>query len=132
MIEYPSLVWTFREVEERIEYLDVFSDSDWAGCLKTRSSTSGGVASIAGGAIKTWSSTQSVCALSGGEAEYYSLVNVAAEGLAIQALALDLGWKLKLRIWVDATAAKGIASRTGLGKIRHMETRPGFCGCRMP
>ena len=99
------------------------SDSDWAGYLKTRRSTSGGVAAIAGGAIKTWSSTQSVAAISCGEAEYYSLVKAAAEALGIQALAKVLGWDLRIQLWVDATAAKGIASRTGLGKVRHTETR---------
>jgi hypothetical protein len=123
LLEYPALVWTFDETDEPFEYIDIFSDSDWAGCLKTRRSTSGGVASIAGGAIKTWSSTQSVAALSSGEAEYYALVKAAAEGLGIQSLAKDLGWDFKVRIWVDATAARGIACRTGLGKIRHMETK---------
>ena len=123
LLEYPALVWTFDETDDPFEYIDIFSDSDWAGCLKTRRSTSGGVASIAGGAIKTWSSTQSVAALSSGEAEYYALVKAAAEGLGIQSLAKDLGWDFKVRIWVDATAARGIVCRTGLDKIRHMETK---------
>ena len=33
----------------------------------------------------------------------------------------DLGSKLDLEILTDATAARGIASRTGLGKTRHIE-----------
>jgi hypothetical protein len=123
LLDYPSLVWSFKEFEDTLEYMDVFGDSDWAGCLKTRRSTSGGIASIEGCAVKTWSSTQATPALSSGEAEYYSLVKAAAEGLGIQSLLIDLGWSVKLRVWIDATAAKGVASRTGLGKIRHMETR---------
>ena len=33
----------------------------------------------------------------------------------------DMGIKVEIRIRTDASAAKGIASRRGLGKIRHIE-----------
>ena len=33
----------------------------------------------------------------------------------------DLGVEVKIRLRTDASAAKGIASRRGLGKIRHLE-----------
>ena len=46
-----------------------------------------------GGALKSWSSTQATVAMSSGEAEYYALVKGAAEGLGMQALMKDLGWK---------------------------------------
>ena len=62
-------------------------------------------------------------ALSSGEAEYDALVKAAAEALGAQALALDLGWTTKVRIWIDASAAKSMASRIGLGKMRHLEVR---------
>ena len=51
-----------------------WSDTDHAGCTETRKSTSGGIIQIGGHCIKTWSTTQSVIALSLGEAEYYGLV----------------------------------------------------------
>ena len=70
--------------------------------------------------MKTWSSTQSVPALSSGEAEYYALVKAAAEALGIQALAKDLGLEMNIRFWADSTAAKAIVVRIGLGKVRHM------------
>ena len=35
----------------------------------------------------------------------------------------DLGWKQQVRIWVDSSAAKSIASRSGLGRVRHVEVR---------
>ena len=31
-----------------VDMIDVYSDTDWAGCLKTRKSTSGGVSCLAG------------------------------------------------------------------------------------
>ena len=38
-------------------------------------------------------------------------------------LLFDLGVKLKLRFWTDSTASKGICSRQGLGKVRHLDTQ---------
>ena len=34
----------------------------------------------------------------------------------------DLDVKLPVRAWTDSSAALAIASRSGLGKIRHLET----------
>ena len=63
-------------------------------------------------------------ATSSGEAKYYAIVKAASEALGIEALARDLGWKAKIQILVDSSAARAIASRTGLGKTRHIEVRP--------
>ena len=101
----------------------MYTDSDWAGDKNTRKSTSGGVAVVGGGTIKSWASTQSTRALSSGEAEYYALIKAAAEGLGMQSIARDLGFDLVIRIWVDSSAAKAIVSRIGLGKVRHMEVK---------
>ena len=117
LIEYPRLVWRCaREPDEDYNTLRVFSDSDWAGCVRTRRSTSGGVVVVACMAVKHWSTTQSTTALSVGEAEYVALVKAATEALGIQALARDLGWELKIEIGVDSSTAKSIASRSGLAK----------------
>ena len=56
-------------------------------------------------------------------AHNYAAVKGAAEGLGFQSLAADLGWPLKVRLWIDSSAAKAVASRIGLGKIRHVEVR---------
>jgi hypothetical protein len=34
----------------------------------------------------------------------------------------DLGIKAPLRVWTDSSAAIGICSRQGLGKLRHLDT----------
>ena len=78
---------------------------------------------IAGGVVKTWSSTQATLSLSVGEAEYYAMIKAAAEGFGIQALAKDVGYCFQLRNWADSTTAKAIATRIGLGKVRHMEVK---------
>jgi len=76
-----------------------------------------------GGILKTWSSTQASIAQSSGEAEYYALVRAASEILGMQSIMHDLGWYCKIRLLVDSSAAKSIASRTGLGKLRHLEIK---------
>ena len=44
------------------------------------------------------------------------MVTGCAEGLGLQALAEDLGWKVTVRIWTDSSAAKAVAKKTGAGK----------------
>jgi hypothetical protein len=71
--------------------------------------------------VRGWSSTQKVIALSSGEAEYYGMVRGGPEGLGTQSIFMDMHGKCKLKLHEDSSAAKGIAERSGLGKIRHIE-----------
>jgi len=111
----------YLKPQGKTKYLDVWVDTDFAGCLKTRKSTSGGVVMFGQHIIKTWSSTQTTIALSSGEAEYYGMVKGAAVAMGIKSMFADLGVEVKIRVRTDASAAKGIASRRGLGKVRHIE-----------
>ena len=104
----------------------LFVDSDWAGCRKTRRSTSGGVIMIGGHCIKAWSHTQGTIALSSAEAEYYAMVEGAARAKGLQTLAKEiglLGMDGPITLNTDSSAAKSFASRRGLGRMRHVETR---------
>ena len=58
--------------------LHVFSDSDWAGDVATRKSTSGFLAQLCGTTIVFGSRTQATIATSSGEAEMYGLVTADA------------------------------------------------------
>ena len=71
--------------------------------------------------IKTWSSSQQVIALSSGEAEYYGLVKGATIAIGMKGMLKDFGIDVSIVMCTDASAAKGIASRRGLGKVRHIE-----------
>ena len=73
--------------------------------------------------IKDYSKTQSNIALSSGEAEFYSMVGATSEALGLKAMTCDYADKLDPWLHVDASAALGVAQRTGLGKIRHLDTR---------
>ena len=41
----------------------------------------------------------------------------------MQSIMHDLGWHCKIRLLVDSSVAKSIASRTGLGQLRHLEIK---------
>ena len=43
-------------------------------------------------------------------------------GLGFQGFMKDLGHEIPLRVWTDSSAAIGICSRQGLGKLRHIDT----------
>ena len=103
--------------------LHVYTDSDFAGYVKSRKSSSGGVVFLGKSTIRTWSSNQSVIALSSGEAEYYALVKGASQGIGVQNIMNYLGVEVieKVQLLSDASAAIGIASRRGSGKVRHIE-----------
>ena len=74
--------------------------------------------------IKAWSSTQTVIALSSGEAEYYGLVKGAAQGIGVDSLLKEWGVQHNIRLKTDAAAAKGIAQRRGTGKVRRAPSFP--------
>jgi hypothetical protein len=73
--------------------------------------------------VKHWSSTQSSVTLSSGEAEFHGVVKGAGVGLGFQALLRDFGIDVPVRLWTDSSAAIGICSRQGLGKLRHLDTK---------
>ena len=105
------------------ELLVAYVDSDWAGCRRTRKSTSGGIICHGAHVVKSWSTTQATIALSSGEAELYANIEGAARLMGAQSLAADLGWSVGLEMHTDSSAGKSIASRQGIGKVRHLDTK---------
>ena len=73
--------------------------------------------------LKTWCTAQTTVALSSAEAELVAAVRGSAEGLSMQALQRDFGRQGGLRIHLDSSAVIGVVRRTGVGKIRHVDTR---------
>ena len=49
------------------------------------------------------------------------MVKGASVGIGIRQMLADFGVASGIRVSTDASAAKGIASRRGLGKMRHIE-----------
>ena len=116
----PRLVYTYPQ--QTVGEADVYTDSDWAGGPKTRKSTSGGCVMLGCHAIKHWSSTQTSVALSSGEAEFAEVTRGSGQDLGYQALLRDSGVEAHLGVCIGSSAAIGICSRQGLGKLRHLDT----------
>jgi hypothetical protein len=119
-----SVVWQFKWQSCEQE-LSLYTDSDWAGCRRTRRSTSGGVVLLGSHCLKTWSSTQAPVALSSAEAEYYSMVEGSTRVVGLRSMLAELGIVVPgpIALYSDASAARSFASRRGLGRMRHLEVR---------
>ena len=57
-----------------------------------------------------------------GESELYASLKAAAETLGLMSMLKGLKWKVAGQVYGDASAALGIINRTGLGKMRHIDT----------
>jgi len=92
----PRLVYVYEQQE--VDAVDVYTDTDWAGCPLTRKSTSGGCVMVGKHCMKHWSSTQTSISLSSGEAGFAGVIRGAGQGLGYQALLKDVGVELHLRV----------------------------------
>ncbi|GKA50800.1 retrovirus-related pol polyprotein from transposon TNT 1-94 [Tanacetum coccineum] len=73
--------------------LTAFSDSDHAGCLDSRKSTSGGIQFLGGDKLVSWSSKKQDCtSMSSAEAEYVSLSACCAQVLWLRTQLTDYGF----------------------------------------
>ena len=99
--------------------LHVYVDTDFAGCMRTRRSTSGGMMFYGEHLIKHWTSTQATIALSSGEAELHGVVRGSAEAFGMRSIGWDLGVSMRITVHTDSSAAKGIGERRGIGRVRH-------------
>ena len=107
--------------------VDVFSDSDWAGCAKSRRSTSSSYVMLGGHLLAASATTQNVVATSSGEPEFYALTK--------RELRAQWPWRLTWQSWskpsvrVDATASKGdcLKARSGASET---SPNPSLVGAR--
>ena len=117
----PRLQILFSE-ESDMTQITAHTDSDWAGCKKTRRSVSAGCLRVGESVIKTWSKDQAHLALSSAEAELYGGNLGGQHALGIQNILREWGIETKITIRMDASAAIGIITRRGSGKLRHIQT----------
>ena len=105
--------------------LNIFVDSDWAGEVTTRRSTSGGLIIHGSHIVNHWSKLQATIALSSGEAELNSAVKGVSEGIGIFELIKE--WRIYeevgLTLKTDSSAAKGTMTRRGSGRIKHLTAK---------
>ena len=100
-----------------------YSDASYAE-LPERKSTTGFVIFLQDVAITMGSRTQSIIALSTAEAELLALNTTAAEALFVQNLLRDMGHEdVPIELLTDSSAALGIVSREGAGRVKHIHVR---------
>ena len=102
------------------KFVNVYTDSDWAGQATTCKSTSGGVVQWGNATLTAWSRTQQIVSLSSAEAEFYALTTGVAEGMMTKHLLQELGHEVILMSHVDSQSAKAWASKRGLGRMKHV------------
>ena len=110
--------------EDEANQMQLFVDSDCAGCAVTRRSTSGGLLKLGMHTLKTWSSTQAVAAMSSAEAELYAMTEGATPGMGMKTMLSEMGIVLDIvHLYTDSSANKSFLSQRGLRKMRHIEVK---------
>nr|GFB61081.1 copia protein [Tanacetum cinerariifolium] len=101
--------------------LTAFSDSDHAGCLDSRKSTSRGIQFLGGDKLVSWSSKKQDCtSMSSAEAEYVSLYVCCAQVLWMRTQLTDYGFHFdKIPMYWDSKAAIAISCNP----VQHSRTK---------
>ncbi|CAE8646723.1 unnamed protein product, partial [Polarella glacialis] len=115
----PRLVWEYSDQPDT-DHLAFYSDTDDAGCIRTRKSTSCGFLFHGSHLLKSYSSTQAVVSLSSGESEFYGIIKGASTALGAKAMCADFGRNVGVKLYSDATAGIKMSSRKGFGKAKHI------------
>ena len=126
-VDRPTLSGRF-ELQLPKQKLYVLVDADHASDEVSRKSMSCYHLYFGGHLIETQSARQQSIALSSGESEFYAMsLGCAAGMLAFNCLnAMDLVHLTttgKPEIYSDSSAARGLVKRSGVGRIKHLETR---------
>ena len=108
-------------VADRIEG---YVDGDWACDDSDRKSVSGGVVMVAGCRLHSHSRTTPTHALSSGESEIMSVSKILKETLLVQFNLEFAGMgTLPIQLMTDATVARQVVHRKGVGRMKHLEVR---------
>ena len=73
--------------------------------------------------LHAYSRRKSVISISSAESEFYALSAAALEGRLFARILEFVGFIVKSHALTDSSAAKSIAQREGVGKVRHLDTR---------
>ena len=120
-----GLHYTSNDVDDLVGY----SDSDWAGDLDDRKSTSGYMFKLCGAPISWRSKKQTSLALSTAEAEYIALSGATQEAVWLRQLTSELRFKptKPTVIYEDNQSAIALAQNAQFHKrMKHIDRRQHF------
>ena len=110
-----------RQGAETFWLLETYTDADRSANKKHRKSTSCAVHLVNGNFAYASSRTQRVISLSGAESELHSMVSGCSDAIFIKRCLEFLSCSsVTHQQWTDNSAARMLASRQGVGKIRHL------------
>jgi hypothetical protein len=119
-----------RPADGSLNLLWGYVDSDWAGCVDTRKSTTGYVLMLNGAAIAWKSKRQNVVALSSAEAEFMAASSLVQEVMYIRRLLTNLGFPQEFATEVGEDNRTCIAwsegSVGGSDRAKHIDLRVHF------
>ena len=118
-----------RDVSGNRLVLTVYTDADWGGSEDRRSQTAchfeaDGI--VLGG----FSRRQACISLSSAESELYAISSGMSEGILLRRVFEHAGFCVTFRVMSDASAARAICRKEGVGNIKHMQTRVLWCRTR--
>ena len=90
ILDWPSTIQKLMQQVEEPSHVVVFTDSDHAGCLKTRHSTSSSKLFDGSHMLLSTSTARGVLALSLGESEFYALLKGTSAGFGAVSMLKDL------------------------------------------
>ncbi|KAL5778179.1 hypothetical protein ACOSP7_011105 [Xanthoceras sorbifolium] len=110
----------FERDEKNGQYVVGYCDSDYAGDLDKRRSTTGYVFTLAKAPVSWKSTLQSTVALSTTEAEYMAVTEAVKEAIWLQGLLKDLGFGQKhVKVHCDSQSAICLAKN----QVYHVRTK---------
>ena len=125
-----SLKWkgihsgVFKDYQMEDPILEIFSNAAWVADRQTRRSVSGSVIFFGTCMVYSSSRTQKVVSLSSAESETYFAASAVMGAILIQSI---FAWLLECHmlmcLYLDPFAARGILSRKGVGRLRHLSCR---------
>ncbi len=108
--------------------LDMYTDSNHAGCTQARKSTSSMAAMYGQHWLRSTATTQGIIALSSGESEFHAVVKGTSSALGLQVMLADYGVVADIVVHVDATAVS-VSHRDAVSG-EFVICTPHCCGCR--
>ena len=122
VLQHPGETWLFGyQADPKTLY--VYTDTDWAADELTRKSVSCTVERYGSHMIDCSVAKQSLVALSSGEAEFYGIVRAVATSKQTSQILEQIGMQSEVTIASDSSAARGICTRTGSWKVRHLSIK---------
>ena len=124
MVGVPVVGWLFRWQSSDVRVYGL-ADADHASDEETRRSVSCSQEFFGGHLIDCEAIRQACIALSSGESEFYALILCSARVMVLHSLLQGFGFTSLAtpEAYSDSSAARGIAGRSGVGRIKHMVTR---------